>query len=66
MMMMMMMMVMTRMILILVIRKITATAIISDNDNNVRSPACVCCPGESSGPSLASPSLDRVFLGLAG
>ena len=38
----------------------------NNNDNdNVRSPACVCCPGESSGPSLASRSLDRVSLGLA-
>ena len=58
-------MMMMLMILILIIRKITPTAIINDNDN-VTSPACVCCPGESSGPSLASPSLDRVSLGLAG
>ena len=50
----------------LIIRTITATAIINDSNDNLKSPPCDCCPEESSGPCLASPSLDRVSLGLAG
>ena len=57
-----MLMIMMMMMMILIMRMINSN---NDDNDNVRSPACVCCPGESSGPSLASPSLDRVSLGLA-
>ena len=61
-----MMMMMMMMVVMVILRLILIMRMISDNNDNVRSPACVCCPGESSGPCLASPSLDRVSLGLAG